>query len=345
MKASLIAFSQQGLDLARKVAADLPEQSGDTASVSRGFGAGKEDLHLWTKQAFSSSDLLIFVGAAGIAVRAIAPFVRSKFTDPAVLSMDDGARFCIPLLSGHIGGANRYALRVAAITGATPAVTTATDVHGLFAADDWAARHGYFIDTPENIKRVSAALLAGERIGVCCELPAEGKLPAGLIWGKVPPDICVTLKTENEPGALRIIPPFAVLGVGCRKNTPAQAVEQAFAAFCRETKLSPHAFCKVCSIDLKRKEAGILDFCRAHGLPFTTYCAQELQNVSGKFTGSEFVRRTTGVDNVCERAALLGAGQDGKLIIPKTIRKGVTLAAAVTAQAVRFEPEEKGTAR
>lgn len=337
MKASLIAFSQQGLDLARKVAADLPEQSGDTASVSRGFGAGKEDLHLWTKQAFSSSDLLIFVGAAGIAVRAIAPFVRSKFTDPAVLSMDDGARFCIPLLSGHIGGANRYALRVAAITGATPAVTTATDVHGLFAVDDWAARHGYFIDTPENIKRVSAALLAGERIGVCCELPVEGKLPAGLVWEKYPPHIRVTLKPVSEPGTLRIIPPFVVLGIGCRRGTSEDTIERAFIQFCEENEISPHAFCRVCSIDLKQDEAGILAFCKARSLPFVTYRVEELKQAPGNFTASDFVRRTTGVDNVCERSALLGAGKGGERIVKKSVYEGVTLAAAVSEQAVNFE--------
>ena len=340
MKASLIAFSRRGLALAQKIAANLPQEYGDTADVSACFGEKKVDLHAFTRQAFAESDLLVFVGAAGIAVRAIAPYIHSKLTDPAVVSVDDGAQFCIPLLSGHIGGANRFARRIAEITGAVAVVTTATDVHGLFAVDDWAARQGYFLENPGAAKRISANLLAGKPVGVCCEFPLEGNLPAGVIQGKFPPDFRVTLHTgEGDPEILHIVPPFAVLGIGCRKQTPAEKIEQAFSSFCRENRLSPHAFSRVCSIDLKQKEAGILSFCSQHGLEFVTYSAQQLAALQGAFTSSAFVSKVTGVDNVCERAAVLGAGSGGKLLVKKTVFEGVTLAAAVTAQTVCFHLE------
>ncbi len=340
MKASLIAFSRLGLALAQKIAANLPQECRDTADVSAGFGEEKVDLHAFTRQAFAESDLLVFVGAAGIAVRAVAPYIRSKLTDPAVVSVDEGARFCIPLLSGHIGGANRFARRIAEITGAVAVVTTATDVHGLFAVDDWAARRGYFLENPGAAKRVSADLLAGRPVGVCCDFPVEGNLPAGLFWEESRPGLRVTLHTgKGEPDTLRVIPPFAVLGIGCRRQTPAEKIEQAFSSFCRENWLSPHAFSRVCSIDLKQKEAGILSFCSHHGLEFVTYRAPQLSAVQGAFTPSAFVSKVTGVDNVCERAAVLGAGPGGKLLVKKTVFEGVTLAAAVTAQTVCFPLE------
>ncbi len=82
----------------------------------------------------------------------------------------------------------------------------------------------------------------------------------------------MTLHTgKGDPDTLHIVPPFAVLGIGCRKQTPAEKIEQAFSSFCRENRLSPHAFSRVCSIDLKQKEAGILSFCSQHGLEFVTY--------------------------------------------------------------------------
>ena len=339
MKAEIIAFSERGLTLAKQIAANLPEQRGDTVGVFAGFGEGKINLQTFAKQAFCEADLIVFVGAAGIAVRAIAPYIRSKLTDPAVVVVDDGAKFSIPLLSGHIGGANRFARRIAEITGAVAAVTTSTDVHGVFAIDDWAARNGYWIENPKLIKRVSSALLSGERVGICCEPPVEGTLPAGLIFGKFPPDIRITVRTWEESETLHIVPPFAVLGIGCRKNTSVTTIERAFSVFCRKHHISPHAFSKVCSIDLKQQEAGILAFCERHQFAFYTYDSQQLSSVKGTFASSEFVQKVTGVDNVCERAAVLGAGQNGTLLVPKSIIDGVTFAAAVTGQTISFHME------
>ena len=110
---------------------------------------------------FQASDVLIFVGACGIAVRAIAPHIHDKQTDPAVVSLDELGRFVIPLLSGHIGGANALAVRLAAALGATAVVTTATDVNGRFSVDTWAASQGLFIDDMRAAKAVSAAILEG----------------------------------------------------------------------------------------------------------------------------------------------------------------------------------------
>lgn len=136
MTCAYIAFTARGLALAQQLAAACP------GSVTRG-GADGVRLTDWTAAQFAQSDALIFVGAAGIAVRAIAPHCRSKAADPAVVVLDEGGRFAIPLLSGHLGGANELAQRLAAVCHAVPVITTATDGRGVFAVDEWAKRQNW----------------------------------------------------------------------------------------------------------------------------------------------------------------------------------------------------------
>ena len=144
MTCAYIAFTARGLALAQQLAAACP------GSVARG-GADGVRLTDWTAAQFAQNDALIFVGAAGIAVRAIAPHCRSKAADPAVVVLDEGGQFAIPLLSGHLGGANELAQRLAAVCHAVPVITTATDGRGVFAVDERAkrqnedeTRHPYF---------------------------------------------------------------------------------------------------------------------------------------------------------------------------------------------------------
>ena len=155
------------------------DDPGWNVSVSRGFGEGKADLRAWTALAWEASDALLFVGAAGIAVRAIAPHVASKAKDPAVVVIDEAGRFAVPLLSGHLGGANELAQTVARAAGAIPVITTATDVRGVWAVDTWARCEGLAVSNPEAIKRVSARLLSGGRVALYSDMPISGQPPEG----------------------------------------------------------------------------------------------------------------------------------------------------------------------
>ena len=133
-----------------------------------------------TKVVMEASDALLFVGAAGIAVRAIAPHVASKATDSAVVVIDEAGRFAVPLLSGHLGGANELAQTVARAVGAIPVITTATDVRGVWAVDTWARCAGLAVSNPEAIKRVSARLLSGGRVALYSDMPISGQPPEGV---------------------------------------------------------------------------------------------------------------------------------------------------------------------
>jgi cobalt-precorrin 5A hydrolase len=265
------------------------------------------------------------------------PAYQIKIRRSAVIVLDEGGSFAIPLLSGHIGGANMLAKEIAGLLGALPIITTATDSGGLFAIASWAARTGLRIINPGRIKRVSALLLAGETVAFRSLFPVIGPLPEGFVENTKKSDVAVTIKTRGRPEMLRLVPPVLTLGVGCRKDVAAPELERAFDMILRKAGFYREAVAQVCSIDLKADEAGLLEFCRTNGLPFKTFSAAALNALKGRFTASEFVRQTTGVDNVCERSAVCGSG--GRLLTRKDAGNGITMAFAAAPYMVRFTEE------
>lgn len=320
MSRAYLAFTEKGMALAHRLARALP------GSVSR-CGAGGVRLAEWTSMQFAQADALIFVGAVGIAVRAIAPHCKSKATDPAVVVLDECGRFAVPLLSGHLGGANALARALAEACGAIPVITTATDANGVFAVDEWAKAQGCAVLEPERIKLVSGALLAGHTVRLASDWPVQGTPPAGVDPARTPAEADFALTLSPAGDALHLVPHIGVLGIGCRRGTCAEQLEAAFADFCARHSLAPACIAAAASIDLKADEAGLLAFCRAHGWPITFYSAEQLRALSGPFTPSPFVQSVTGVDNVCERAAVLASG--GCIRIPKQAGGGVTFALAL----------------
>ena len=320
MKLAYLSFTEKGGQLAGRLAAAL----GGTAQRC---GASCS-LEAWTAAHFSQSDGLVYVGAAGIAVRAIAPHLKSKTTDPAVVVVDECARYAIPILSGHLGGANDLARAIGRVCGALPVLTTATDVNGVFAVDEWAKRQNCLVLNPEQIKTVSAKLLAGGTVTVQSSWPIAGQPPRNVCQTE---DRGADVLLDIHPGTgekLHLVPRIAVLGVGCKKNVSFQMLETALATFLERTGVCEQAISAVASIDLKKNEPGLLDFCAAHGWTLKTYPAEQLRAVEGQFTPSAFVQGVTGVDNVCERSAVLASG--GTLCQGKTARDGITMALALT---------------
>ena len=280
-------------------------------------------------EAFATNKVIIYIGSCGIAVRAIAPHVVSKTTDPAVISIDEGGNFVIPLLAGHIGGANGIARKLASAIGAQAVVTTATDINGLFAVDEWAARHDYYIGSMFAAKEFSSALVDGKEIGVKSCYPITGKLPKGMCL-KESGEIGLILGANEEvkpfKTTLTLLPKVFVLGVGCRRNTLLTTLEELILPQLDIMKISIHAIKEICSVDLKKDEQGLLAFAAKYKLPIRFFTAAELAQQKGIFTASALVQKVVGVDNVCERSAV--AASQGKIILPKTSKNGVTMAIA-----------------
>lgn len=328
MRTAVFAFTERGKATARRVAGALDgTQTLLTPARLAGDGFAPYAGRLTDcVGGLFDRDALIFVGAAGIALRAVAPHVSDKRADPAVLCVDEAGHFVIPLLSGHIGGANTLTRRLAAALGATPVLTTATDVNGRFSVDAWAAERGMAISSMALAKRVSAEILTRD-IPFYTDGERPEALANGLVWserGEL--GVCVSVR-DMQPfdDTLLLIPRVLRLGLGCRRGTPAAAVEAAIHAVFSENRLRPEAVAGAASIDVKADEAGLSACCRAHGWPLAFYSAEQLNAVPGRFAESEFVKRTVGVDNVCERAAVAAGG---RLIVSKTALDGVTVAVA-----------------
>lgn len=329
----LIAFTDKGLALAGRIAEGLAA-GGDDASCAKGFGEGKVNHHEWTAAAFASADALVFVGATGIAVRSIAPHVVAKDQDPAVIVVDEGAHFCIPLLSGHIGGANALAKRICAITGAAFAVTTASDLNGVFAVDSWAAERGLTVLNTPAIKNVTARLLAGKTVTFASEINIAGALPRNVKAASEGEQADFRIGIHPGESGLNLVPRIAIVGIGCRKGTDQARIARAFGAFLQDNNVAREAVCGIASIDLKKDEPGLVAFAREAGLPFDTFSEAELNALEGTFSSSDFVQGVTGVSCVCERASV-AAGDT--LAIPKTVIDGMTFALSVKACPLSWE--------
>ncbi len=344
----MMAFTQRGVELAVDLAGAL-RRAGDEVVVC---GTGAHVTHAgvractsladWCSLAFARADALLFVGACGIAVRAIAPHVRDKFCDPAVVCVDEAATFAVPLLGGHVAGANDLARRVADACGAQAVVTTATDVRGVFAFDAWAAAQGVAVLDRAAAKEVSATLLAGGRVGLACDVAVDGPLPVGVVTGAEAEDcevgVCVTLDVRRKPFArtLRLVPRVVVVGVGCRRGVDAQVIGAAVNASLDEAHVPVQAVCALATIDRKADEPGLRELAAWHGWELRTFRAERLRAVPGDFAESAFVREQVGVGNVCERAACATGAQ---LLLGKRSQAGVTVAIAATEPHVTFASE------
>lgn len=330
---------------------------------------------------FGQVDAIVFVTASGIAVRSVAEHLAHKSEDPAIVCMDECGKHVISLVSGHAGGANALTQMLADVIWATPVITTATDVEGSFSIDDYAREHNLVVTDWTKAKAISAEVLAtgAEPVWIeepavtqgeekrACEIRKEQK-STGIDVGKIENDGCknevdgcgnrinvkrlqigshqVIITPKDVPvdaQTLQLIPRCIVAGVGCKKGIPADKIEHAVQDAFAKAGLRMEALCAVSSIDLKKEEAGLLEFCETRNVPFETYAAEELQAVPGTYSASEFVSGVTGVDNVCERSAvkyasehdmnqgeqLLGRqAKHGELLIRKQAQDGVTLALA-----------------
>ena len=288
-------------------------------------------------------DAIIFVGATGIAVRAIAPFICGKAVDPAVLVIDEAGRYVISLLSGHLGGANALARTAASLIEAEPIITTATDAESAFAVDTFAKENGFLLTDLRKAKEVSAKVLRGEKLRIYSDIPMERLVqrPARHEAELVPAqeidraDIVISYRTKllNQATGLRLIAKRVHVGLGARKGVTQAEVAAAVATCLEDAGIDPRAVVALASIDLKKQEAGILAYSYESGVPFVTYTAEELRTVEGAFAGSSFVQSVTGVANVCERAAAYAAGRSGhaEVLVHKSIHGNVTTAVAVEA--------------
>lgn len=354
MKLAFVAITKNGVLHALKLKAAMPEaelfisekQKGDNQPGAQYFGTIKE----FTAKAWAQYDGLVYFVSLGAVVRTIAPFLKSKDEDPAVVTVDDATRYAISVLSGHVGGANELAERVAAALHAMAVVTTASDVRATIPVDILGREHGWVLEDKANVTPVSAAVVNEKPVAFIQEcgeknwwsrptpLPgnirlfrsvaeAEGSFDAYLIVSDRS-----TAKLQHELSGVwdKVVvyrPKTLSLGMGCDFGADFEELHGLVEETLAEAGLSPKSIRRFASIDIKAKEEGLYQLSQHYGVETDFFEKEELNEKKTKSMPNPLVMKYTGAVGVCEPSAMLSAGV-GDLVVLKHKSKRATLAIA-----------------
>lgn len=349
MRLAAIAVTKRGGALAARLARELPGTVTVYVKAGRAAVDGAEEFDSLGEligRIFDRYEGLIFIMATGIVVRVIAPHIRDKRHDPAVVVLGDDGHHVISLLSGHLGGANALAIQISRTIGAEAVITTATDLAQRPAPDVLAKQLDFALEPFAQLKTVNAVIANDGVVKYFLDdtLPGQAAIRTaaaelGICWESLaqlaqPMDAAVILsdKLWNAPVPhIYIRPPVLAVGVGCRRGTTAQEIRQAIEQVLTENGRSLCSIAVLGSSVVKSDEAGLLETGTALQVPLRFFNNDELQDtIDQQGLGiSSFVKQEIGVGNVCEAAALL-AGQSDKLLVHKQKIGRVTVALALS---------------
>ncbi len=344
MRCAAFTATPAGTLLAQRIQAALADET----VIYTKEGQELTGMHVYdslaeaVREAFLQYDALVFIMAAGIVVRMIAPHLQSKLKDPAVLVLDERGKHVISLLSGHVGGANALTRRLAVILDAEPVITTATDVNGCMAVDDIGRELGLRPCPQENIKEINTGSLKGEPIHFWIDdaVPradwyAQELRKRGISFqkGHLLPKLAglQVFLTAKEPvvcpGRLYLQPGRLIAGIGCRRGTSQELLEKALTEACRRIGREPADISLLASSTVKADEPGIHEAAARLGCPLRFFGNAEMQQTIERYALQEsaFVRQTIGIGNVAEAAALCSVAA-GRMVLGKTKFTKVTVA-------------------
>ncbi|RBW67882.1 cobalt-precorrin 5A hydrolase [Bacillus taeanensis] len=352
---AIVAITKHGVTLARSLYANFHQtdlfymskfEKGDEAK--RNISLFEGNVRMLLPSLFQHYKGIIMIISLGAVVRMIAPLLKDKKTDPAVVVIDDKGKHVISVLSGHLGGANELTKEVAELLKATPVITTASDVQKTIPVDLFGSRFGWVWESAEKLTPVSASVVNEEQVAVIQE---SGEKDWWNYDKPLPETINVysTIKEaiETNPKAALVVthrnltededvilqngvlyrPKVIVLGIGCNRGTSKEEIEQVIQETLDELQFSMKSVKAICSIDLKKDEEGILAVVQKYNWDFTCYSAEELNRVEIELP-SNTVYKFTGAYGVSEPAARLYSGAD-TLEITKKKSGNVTISVAV----------------
>lgn len=324
MKIAVISFNRHGLIIAQKlkefVQADLY------------FKKDNESFNIieLTGRLVKEYEGIVFISSTGIAVRAIAPHIKSKDRDPAVVVIDNFGRYVISLLSGHLGGANELTVKLSEHLGAEPVITTATDILGIIAPDVIASENGLIIDSLKDAKEIAALLVDGKRVAFIDEENKIG-LPAGYCdnLDEASGIVYVTSNisdvsrfTQSGLRTLKLIRKNIVLGIGCRKEYSSEKMLEKVLQNLYLQKIDSRAVGVISTIEVKKNENAILELAEYFKVDLKIFSKDEIKEIQHKYEGSDFVEKSIGVRAVCEPCVELSGGE---LLTGKISCDGMTL--------------------
>lgn len=302
---------------------------------------------------FEEYQYIMFIMATGIVVRVIAPYINSKFSDPAILVSDEKGQNIISLLSGHMGGANEMTTYISELIGANPVITTATDVNKKSSLDMIAKKLDAHIDDfRENVKDVNAMLVNKQQVGLYIDgnyeidtrgfkvltnfediyslekiviISSKNNFIDHYIENKKENEIDEqTLRKKcSEGNIIKVVPKEIVIGIGCRRNTESSLLQESLNNLLHQYNIDINSIKEIGSIDVKSDEKAIIDLASSLSVPFKTFSVNEISKVEHLFEKSDFVKKNVGVYCVSEPVAYLLS--EGNLIIEKHKYKGITI--------------------
>lgn len=354
MPVAIVAITRNGLKLAEKLKKGFPNAA---VFYKRKYGDGCKDKDGFIPYDGKSKDMIpvlfekykgiIFIFSLGAAVRLIAPYVKDKKTDPAVIVVDDEGEFAISALSGHLGGANELTEKTASILNAVPVITTASDRQNTIAVDILGRSFGWTFESPDYLTAVSAAVVNGGKVAIIQESgeknwwQSDAPLPGNLHIYKT-----IGEAVENDCEAFIIIthrilqpniqtlknlvvyrPKVIALGIGCNRGTSRQEIEEVIDETLAKLNFSRKSVKAVCTIDLKKDESGLVETAEKNGWEFRYYTPEQLNAVPIE-APSETVYKYTGAYGVSEPAVRLYSGA-GQLALVKKKSGNVTISVAL----------------
>ena len=352
---AIVCITKHGVELGRNLHSKLPEADlfymskfEKNDEEERKISLFEGNVRLLLPALFQSYKGIIMIISLGAVVRMIAPLLRDKKTDPAVVVIDDKGEHVISVLSGHLGGANVLTNEVAEILGARPVITTASDVQKTISVDLFGRQFGWVWESDENLTPVSASVVNEEHVAIIQEsgekdwwnddrpLPETIKVYSTIsdaLHVKPKAALVITHRKLKEweqqilKNGMLYRPKVIVLGIGCNRGTTMEEIESVIFETLNELEFSIKSVKAICSIDLKKNEAGILAICEKYYWDFACYTFKQLINML-ILEPSETVFKYTGSYGVSEPAARLYSGAKTLSLIKKK-SGNVTISVAV----------------
>ncbi|NML40411.1 precorrin-4 C(11)-methyltransferase [Chitinophaga sp. G-6-1-13] len=327
---AIIASTDRALQLATTICEALPEaaifttraqESADVTQILSIAAFLDDNFHAYTS--------FVFIGALGICVRSIAPFIQDKKVDPAIVNLDDHGYFVQPVLSGHLGGANTLARQIARTLGAQAVITTSSDLQDIWALDTLGQQNGWKTSASVPMNTIISIFVNNKKVALLLDIKDEGtermiQTKPGFVdiffkKTDIKLDdyallIAVTYRHYNESIPVLHYHPAALhVGIGCSRDIGSEELEVSVLAQLAQYGLAPQAVKSIASIDVKHDEVAIIALAEKWKVPFHTYTADQL-NTQTVANPSEVVMDKLGVHSVSEASSLLASGNHAWLL-------------------------------
>ncbi len=337
MKIAILTINQPSLNAAEKLLGVLEEHEVDVYGKA-GLKHSLESLHTYNRlddilpDAWKRYDAIIAILAMGAVVRKIAPLLQDKATDPAVLVINLALDKVVPLLSGHLGGANTLADTLAKrLPGCINFISTATDQTKSLAFEMLAKERGWHIENLKALAKISNRLINKQPVKVATYPALFESIPnkenLSCVGFEQIDENSVVIAPHIQSDALTLKPPVT-LGMGCNRNTPFELLKEAFEAFLAKHHLTKASIKAIASFEAKKDEAGLLALAKAYDLPIHFYDKAQINALEESFSPSASTK-FFGLKGVAEPSAVLGSTYKELVIKKEVYNKAITIAGAI----------------